>query len=169
MSEETQYQNDTHTNDEYGEYANDGIDIEDLNTTSSNSTEPEKEKNIFEKYPKTNFLIISLIGVGLFALYMRWEEEQKNKKPEGVVEVNNTGWSRDNSPEEWKKSGNQAFKEKRYEDAISDYSVAISLSKEKPSAVYHVNRANAYYEIKKYSEAIEDCNKAHDIDKDYAK
>ena len=39
-------------------------------------------------------------------MYMRWEEEQKNKKPEGVVEVNNTGWSKDNSPDDWKKSGN---------------------------------------------------------------
>ena len=172
MSESENFQQtESNTNDEYGEYANDGAEDLDFNSTSTNSTDTKevKEKNMLERYPKTTFLIISLIGVGLFAMYMRWEEEQKKKKPEGVKEVNNTGWSKDNSPEDWKKSGNEAFKEKRYEDAISDYSVAISLSKEKPSAVYYVNRANAYYEIKKYNEAIDDCNKAYEIDKDYAK
>ena len=139
-------------------------------TLNGNSTEPVvEEKNIFQQYPKTNFLIFSLIGVGIFSLYMRWEEEQKHKKPEGVVEVNNTGWSKDNSPEDWKKSGNQAFKEKRYTDAIGDYGVAIKLAKEKPSAVYYVNRANAYYEIGKYEEAVADCNEAYKIDKDYPK
>ena len=135
----------------------------DLNATSLGQ-EFENEKSILTRYPKTNFLVISLIGVGFFALYMKWEEAQKKKKHEGVIEIHKTGWTKEKDPEEWKMSGNRAFKNKHFEEAISDYTVAISLAKEKPSAIYYVNRANAFYEMKKFDEAIQDCKSAFDID-----
>jgi hypothetical protein len=39
-------------------------------------------------------LIGSVIAVAIFAIYMDWEKKMKNKKPEGVTEVNKTGWKK---------------------------------------------------------------------------
>ena len=49
--------------------------------------------------------------------------------------------------------------------------MAINLAKKAktPSAIYHVNRANAYFELKKSTECLNDCTAAKVIDPSYAK
>lgn len=60
--------------------------------------------------------------------------------------------------EELKKSGNQAFGAKRYEDAIVLYDKAIEA--EPTNYVYWNNRSAANHELKRYDEAIADANSA---------
>lgn len=54
---------------------------------------------------------------------------------------------------------------------MGDYTTAIKLAqgKKAPSAIYFVNRANAYFEQAKYQECLEDCVEATRIDPKYAK
>jgi tetratricopeptide (TPR) repeat protein len=49
--------------------------------------------------------------------------------------------------------------------------MAIKLAKEekKPSAIFHINRANAYFELMRYNECLGDCTAAKEIDPNYAK
>lgn len=63
------------------------------------------------------------------------------------------------------------FKEKDYEGAIADYTMAINIAKQnkEPSAIFHINRANAYFELKKFTECLNDCTAAKEIDSTYAK
>ena len=78
---------------EYGEFAAEGM--EGVNETLADETgEVKKERDPvgFTGSGPLNFLIFSVIGVAIFAIYMDWEQKQKNKKPEGVTEVNKTGW-----------------------------------------------------------------------------
>ncbi|KAJ4965650.1 hypothetical protein NE237_017499 [Protea cynaroides] len=63
--------------------------------------------------------------------------------------------------------GNKAMQSKLYSDAIELYTCAIALCEN--NAVYYCNRAAAYTEVKKYSEAIRDCLKSIEIDKNYIK
>ncbi|WCJ44640.1 Small glutamine-rich tetratricopeptide repeat-containing protein [Euphorbia peplus] len=66
-----------------------------------------------------------------------------------------------------KSQGNQAMQGKSYADAIELYSCAISLFES--NAVYYCNRAAAYTQIQKYTEAIRDCLKSIEIDPNYSK
>ena len=93
---------------EYGEFAGEGM--EGVNETLHDETgEVKKERDPvgFTGSGPLNFFICSVIGVALFAFYMDWEQKQKNKKPEGVTEVNKTGYNKNKNPDDWKKSGNQ--------------------------------------------------------------
>ena len=148
--------------------------MEGVNETLADETGEVKEKPaaMFTGSQPLNFLIGSVIGVIIFAIYMDWDIKQRNKKPEGVTEVNKTGWKKgDQTADEWKKSGNDMFKEKDYEGAIADYTMAINIAKQQkePSAIFHINRANAYFELKKHTECLNDCTAAKEIDPDYAK
>lgn len=158
---------------EYGEFAQEGM--EGVNETLADETgEVKKERDPvgFTGSQPLNFLICSVIGIVIFAVYMDWDIKQRNKKPEGVTEVNKTGWQKkDKTADDWKKTGNDQFKEKDFDGAIIDYTMAIKLAKEakQPSAVYLVNRANAYFELKKYNECLNDCTAAKEIDANYSK
>lgn len=71
-----------------------------------------------------------------------------------------------NNPEALKEAGNKAFLAKNYQEAIKQYTAAIGLS---PNHIYYANRANAYLELEKFEECIEDCVKAIEIDKSFSK
>ncbi|XP_049879215.1 protein unc-45 homolog B [Pectinophora gossypiella] len=64
--------------------------------------------------------------------------------------------------ETYKNKGNEAFKAENFEEAISLYSKAISLSDKdsRDAATYLKNRAAAYLKIKDYDKAIKDCDDA---------
>ena len=64
---------------------------------------------------------------------------------------------------EWKELGNEAYREKRYPDAVKCYSVAIAME---PAATppYQLNRAAAYMMMSKFEEALNDCNQSLELD-----
>ncbi|KAI9200833.1 hypothetical protein LWI28_013864 [Acer negundo] len=72
-----------------------------------------------------------------------------------------------NLAETFKSQGNRAMQLKIYSDAIELYSFAIALCEN--IAVYYCNRAAAYTQIHKYTEAISDCLKSIEIDPTYSK
>lgn len=64
--------------------------------------------------------------------------------------------------ESYKNKGNDAFKNDKYEEAISLYTKAVNFA-EKDSrdlSTYLKNRAASYLKIKEYGKAIQDCNEA---------
>ncbi|KAI8019953.1 Translocon at the outer membrane of chloroplasts 64 [Camellia lanceoleosa] len=71
--------------------------------------------------------------------------------------------SRETSAEIAKEKGNQAFKDKQYQKAISSYTEAIKLSGN--NATYYSNRAAAHLEIGSFLQAEADCTKAINLDK----
>ena len=71
-----------------------------------------------------------------------------------------------NNPEALKEAGNKAYQARNFLEAIKLYTSAIELSQ---NHIYYANRANAYLELEKFSECIEDCVKAIEIDKTFAK
>ncbi|XP_020236516.2 small glutamine-rich tetratricopeptide repeat-containing protein 2, partial [Cajanus cajan] len=72
-----------------------------------------------------------------------------------------------NMAESLKSLGNKAMQSKKYSDAIDLYNAAIALYEK--SAVYYCNRAAAYTQINKYTEAIQDCIRSIEIDPNYSK
>ncbi|KAF6815680.1 tetratricopeptide [Colletotrichum sojae] len=69
--------------------------------------------------------------------------------------------------ESYKAAGNKFFKEKDYKNAIIQYSKAIELVPD--SATYLSNRAAAYMSNTQYEYALEDCNRAADLDRENPK
>ncbi|KAM7518877.1 hypothetical protein LguiB_017839 [Lonicera macranthoides] len=76
-------------------------------------------------------------------------------------------FDRKNLAETFKSQGNKAVQSKLYSDAIELYTFAIALCED--NAVYHCNRAAAYTQVTKYTEAIRDCLKSIEIDPNYSK
>ena len=74
-----------------------------------------------------------------------------------------------NDPDALKQAGNKAFDLKNYEEAVQQYTLAIEITIDNPSHVYYANRANAYLELFKNEECINDCNMAIQIDPSYSK
>ncbi|KAE9605857.1 putative tetratricopeptide repeat-containing domain, acetyltransferase A, auxiliary subunit [Lupinus albus] len=72
-----------------------------------------------------------------------------------------------NLAESLKSLGNKAMQSKQYLGAIELYNCAIALYEK--SAVYYCNRAAAYTQIDRYTEAIQDCLKSIEIDPYYSK
>ncbi|KAK7301360.1 hypothetical protein RJT34_12223 [Clitoria ternatea] len=72
-----------------------------------------------------------------------------------------------NLAESLKSLGNKAMQSKQYSDAIELYNCAIALYES--SAVYYCNRAAAYTQVNKYTEAIQDCLRSIEIDPKYSK
>ncbi|XP_015885695.2 uncharacterized protein LOC107421063 [Ziziphus jujuba] len=72
-----------------------------------------------------------------------------------------------NLADTFKSQGNKAMQLKQYSDAIELYNCAIALSES--NAVYYCNRAAAYTQVHKYTEAIRDCLKSIEIDPNYSK
>lgn len=71
--------------------------------------------------------------------------------------------SKENSAEIAKEKGNQAFKDKQWQKAISFYTEAIKLNDS--NATYYNNRAAAYLELGSYLQAEADSTRAIDLDK----
>ncbi|XP_068659737.1 outer envelope protein 64, chloroplastic [Aristolochia californica] len=71
--------------------------------------------------------------------------------------------SQEESAEFAKEKGNNAFKERQWQKAISFYSEAIKLSGK--NATYYSNRAAAYLELGSFLQAEADCSAAIDLDK----
>ncbi|KAM7279216.1 hypothetical protein ACFE04_006350 [Oxalis oulophora] len=63
-----------------------------------------------------------------------------------------------------KEKGNQAYKEKQWQKAVGFYTEAIKLSGGN-NATYYSNRAAAYLELQRFSQAEDDCTKAISLDK----
>ncbi|KAI9364058.1 hypothetical protein BD770DRAFT_439738 [Pilaira anomala] len=61
-----------------------------------------------------------------------------------------------------KAAGNKLFSEKRYEDAIKEYTSAII--KDSTVPVYYTNRALCYSKLEKYDQVISDCRRAIELD-----
>lgn len=72
-----------------------------------------------------------------------------------------------NLAETFKMRGNRCMQAKLYSDAIQLYTCAIALSEK--NAIYYGNRAAAFTEMHRYTEAIQDCSKAIEIDPSYSK
>ncbi|KAG2205822.1 hypothetical protein INT47_004005 [Mucor saturninus] len=64
--------------------------------------------------------------------------------------------------ERHKAAGNKLFAEKRYGDAINEYTNAII--KDSTVCVYYTNRALCYSKLEKYDQVIADCRKAIELD-----
>lgn len=66
--------------------------------------------------------------------------------------------------------GNAAINAKNYEEAVRCYTEALALVSDGPeSHVYHSNRAAAYCYLKKYKEAVDDCEACIGLCPDYVK
>ena len=72
--------------------------------------------------------------------------------------------------EEFKEAGNKLLNTNKFADAIEKFTDAISLGIEtKKNAIYYSNRAFCNLKLENFGLAIEDANKATEIDKDYIK
>ncbi|KAG4969927.1 hypothetical protein JHK82_035622 [Glycine max] len=92
------------------------------------------------------------------------------KEAGGTPELERSGchqFSLKNLAESLKTLGNKAMQSKKYSDAIELYNCAIAVHEK--SAVYYCNRAAAYTQINKYTEAIQDCLRSIEIDPNYSK
>jgi len=68
------------------------------------------------------------------------------------------------NPVDVKRIGNKAFVVKDYDEAIKQYSIALSLSPEEQlKSELHANRANAYLRQLDFKSALKDCNEALEI------
>lgn len=89
---------------------------------------------------------------------------------DALIEMERSGCqtlNKENLAEALKSQGNRAMQSKRHSDAIELYTFAIALCED--NAVYYCNRAAAYTQIQKYTEAIRDCLKSIDINPNYSK
>jgi len=76
-----------------------------------------------------------------------------------------------NRQEEAKEKGNQAFKAGKYQDALTHYTAGIDADPHNASnaSLLYANRAAVYLKLKKYTEALADCNKSIELNENYAK
>ncbi|KAK4768464.1 hypothetical protein SAY87_003605 [Trapa incisa] len=119
----------------------------------------------YDKYP-ISVSFIARNGGDRFLLdtvhtmYSTLQEEadfaSKNKSTKSAA-------SREDTAEIAKEKGNQAFKDKQWQKAISFYTEAIKLSSS--NATYYNNRAAAFLELGSFLQAEADCTKAISLDK----
>ncbi len=76
-----------------------------------------------------------------------------------------------NKQEDSKEKGNAAFKSGDNQGAINHYTTGINLDpfNKTLSSTLYANRAAAYLKLKKHTEALTDCNKAIQLNDNYAK
>lgn len=89
---------------------------------------------------------------------------------DGFTEMEKSGcglFNLKNLAESLKTLGNKAMQSKQYFDAIELYNCAIAIYEK--SAVYYCNRAAAYTQINRYTEAIQDSLRSIEIDPNYSK
>ncbi|CAA6663805.1 unnamed protein product [Spirodela intermedia] len=86
-----------------------------------------------------------------------------------VLDMENSGAqkiSRDGLASSFKTKGNQAMQSKLYPEAVELYTCAIALQ---DNAIFYCNRAAAYTQLNKYTEAIADCMKSIELEPAYSK
>jgi serine/threonine-protein phosphatase 5 len=72
--------------------------------------------------------------------------------------------------ENYKEQGNKLFSQNKFVEAIEKFTEAINLNIEtKKNAIYYSNRANCHNKMENYGLAIQDANKAIEIDNNYFK
>jgi len=73
--------------------------------------------------------------------------------------------------EKTKESGNEAFKESKWQEAFESYSESLSLDPKNTSfnSTLYCNRAGALTQLKRFKEAKEDCDRAIDLNSNYVK
>jgi len=76
------------------------------------------------------------------------------------------GGAKQNDPDNLKDLGNQAYQKKDLQLALQYYTEAIS---KKEHEIYYSNRAQVYIDLKRFEEAIEDCDKAIAVNKVWLK
>jgi DnaJ family protein C protein 7 len=76
-----------------------------------------------------------------------------------------------NKQEDLKEKGNAEFKSGNHEEALKKYSEAIDMDpgNKNLAAVLYSNRATVLMAMKRYKEAVADCNKAIELNESYAK
>ncbi|KAJ1884060.1 Small glutamine-rich tetratricopeptide repeat-containing protein 2 [Kickxella alabastrina] len=106
----------------------------------------------------------------VFEVYLNAQVKAgESSKTEGVPVATPTGPSDDDRKraDEFKATGNSLVTKKEYVGAIEAYTKAIELVGD--NAVYYGNRAAAYSQNGDHEEAVEDANKALEIDPKYSK
>lgn len=85
----------------------------------------------------------------------------------GGEPVKKMGMRNSSDPEELKRLGNDCYKNGHFAEALSLYEKAISMS---PSnAAYHFNRAAALMGLRRFVEAVRECEEAIRLDPAYVK
>ncbi|EEQ85899.2 tetratricopeptide repeat-containing protein [Blastomyces dermatitidis ER-3] len=98
-------------------------------------------------------------------LYFQNAKISLQDKPIQLKKVDNPDEIR--AAEDLKTQGNAAFAKGEHQAAVDFYTQAININ---PSnAVFHMNRAAAYYHMKKYDQAAEDATSATQLDPQYIK
>ncbi|KAI6661075.1 Serine/threonine-protein phosphatase 5 [Oopsacas minuta] len=69
--------------------------------------------------------------------------------------------------ESYKTKANEQFKDKKFNDAIQNYTEAIKLDSTNP--IYYSNRSMAYLRVESFGYALEDASKAIELDNKYTK
>lgn len=67
----------------------------------------------------------------------------------------------------YKNEGNTFLSEHKYDEAISSYTKAIELDSKNP--IFYSNRAQVHIKLENYGFALEDCNKALEVDPNFIK
>ena len=70
-----------------------------------------------------------------------------------------------------KKKGNDLYEQKRYEEAIKAYTLALNIDPQhkKYNSIIYGNRASCFQKLEKYYDALNDCNQSVKINPYYAK
>jgi tetratricopeptide (TPR) repeat protein len=88
------------------------------------------------------------------------EMSTKNKEPKPKPKENNLSPEKEQALKE-KNKGNDAYKKKNFEEALTHYNKAVELD---PTEItYHLNIAAVYFEQKEYEKCISQCEKAIEI------
>ena len=72
-----------------------------------------------------------------------------------------------NTAVQYKETGNNYFKQLKFDDAIEAYSQAILKNNSEPA--YFTNRALCYMSVKKWAAAADDCRRALELDMRHVK
>jgi len=95
-----------------------------------------------------------------FAQNTAIDEEAKRKEAQDIELL----------ADEYKDRGNAFMKNKKFEEALQQYNLAIDTSAAGPNShIYYSNRAAAYCYLRKYSEAADDCLSSIELNDSYEK
>lgn len=143
-------QNDWEDDDEDGYKTTDGFSKSCINKIENESKTPVPNDVIggFPDMPSDQ------------AGFMKAVEEDANRRAENRRRKEEKSKIR-------RKNGNEYFKNGKYEEAISEYDIAIKLTGWEVSL--YTNKAQCYFKMKDFEKAIEACDKALYIEEDFAK
>lgn len=99
-------------------------------------------------------------------------DEEKDDWPTIALSLSQTYSPRDivRQADEYKDNANALMKNKKYEEALHQYNMAIDTSPDGPNShIYFSNRAAAYCYLGQYADAAEDCLKSIELNDSYEK